>query len=399
MHSAPERGQVLALFVFGLVGFLAAVAVVVDGGFAFAQQRISQNGSDAAAHAGAIVLAERLVGNSPTDAQVLQAVNGVLTSMEMDVSRSRAVYTDIHGDPIGSTVGAFGGFSPPAAAWGVAVTGDKPFDTFFARAIGQDHWNAVTEATAVTGYAQNANGPFLPFTPPVNIVIDCENDGDPIWEDPNPGEDGNPWETGETYVIPLCSSGPGNVGWLDFAPPSGGTSELIEAIYPGRVNPPFESVPTWEWMVEPGNAAAGGIEDALRMYNGMTVLIPIYDATCDVMPATPESPCPADPGHGTPMVYHFPTIAAFELCGTEADGVTPLDYCQNVTAGEGRNTNSYQHGAYMSGASTTRQCDMNKPGTACLVGRFVDFIGPGEVGDLVVENPSPSSVVSVQLIK
>ena len=38
------------------------VGLVVDGGNLWAQQRIVQNGSDAAAEAGAIVMAERLAG-------------------------------------------------------------------------------------------------------------------------------------------------------------------------------------------------------------------------------------------------------------------------------------------------------------------------------------------------
>ncbi len=49
-----ESGQVLALFALGFVAFIAAVAFVLDGGNAYAHQRISQNGSDAASLAGAI---------------------------------------------------------------------------------------------------------------------------------------------------------------------------------------------------------------------------------------------------------------------------------------------------------------------------------------------------------
>ena len=73
-----QRGQVLAIFTFGFLAFVAATAFVVDGGNAYAHQRISQNGSDAAAEAGATVLAERLVGRTTSDSDVKGAIDGVL---------------------------------------------------------------------------------------------------------------------------------------------------------------------------------------------------------------------------------------------------------------------------------------------------------------------------------
>src|SRR4051794_33970862 len=56
------RGQVLVIFVGGFLGIIAMTAVVVDGGNAMAQQRGTQNGADAAAQAGTVVLAQRLMG-------------------------------------------------------------------------------------------------------------------------------------------------------------------------------------------------------------------------------------------------------------------------------------------------------------------------------------------------
>ncbi len=71
------RGQILVLMAVGLVAMLAAVGLIIDGGFAFTQQRANQNGTDAAATAGAIVLAQN-VGTTPTksDADVLAAITG-----------------------------------------------------------------------------------------------------------------------------------------------------------------------------------------------------------------------------------------------------------------------------------------------------------------------------------
>ena len=65
-HGGPtsERGQVLVLMVGGLLAVVILVGLVVDGGNLWAQQRIVQNGADAAAEAGAIVMAETLGGRN-----------------------------------------------------------------------------------------------------------------------------------------------------------------------------------------------------------------------------------------------------------------------------------------------------------------------------------------------
>ncbi len=381
-----QGGQVLALFAFGFLAFVAAVAFVVDGGNAYARQRISQNGSDAAAEAGATVLAERLVGRAKTDSDVKGAIDGVLAAMDMDTASSSAVYTDIDGNALATTVGSLGSAGPPSAAFGVAVTGDLPFDTYFARALGFNQFNAITEATAVAGYAVDQGSVILPVTPPVNILFDCFNNGQPDFG-PNPSE----WLHNTLYVIPLCSSGPGNVGWIDWDPTGGGTSELISRIWPPYSDTPHIPLPSWQWMTETGDMAASGLETALRHWDLKTVLIPLFDDTCDQDPGSPTLPCNGTPGHGSNNWYHFPTIAAFELCGTDANGVIP-SWCTD-TAG-----NSYGHGSYVSGAAG-KSCNLNKNGTSCLVGRFVHFIRGGTVTGGLTGTATPSTIVGVQLIK
>ena len=44
-----ERGQVLVIVAMGLVVMVAMVGLVIDGGFAWGQQRKTQNGADAMA--------------------------------------------------------------------------------------------------------------------------------------------------------------------------------------------------------------------------------------------------------------------------------------------------------------------------------------------------------------
>ncbi len=60
-QPSTERGQVLILIVFLILGLVGVIGLVVDGGGAFAEQRRAQNAADAAALAGAL---ERVNNNS-----------------------------------------------------------------------------------------------------------------------------------------------------------------------------------------------------------------------------------------------------------------------------------------------------------------------------------------------
>jgi Flp pilus assembly protein TadG len=53
-----QQGQVLVLFALGLVGFLALLGLVIDGGFLYVQRRTAQTAADAGALAGARALRE-----------------------------------------------------------------------------------------------------------------------------------------------------------------------------------------------------------------------------------------------------------------------------------------------------------------------------------------------------
>ena len=59
------QGQMIVIAALAMVAIVAMVGLVIDGGAVFAQQRLAQNGSDAAATAGALIVAENL-GSAPT---------------------------------------------------------------------------------------------------------------------------------------------------------------------------------------------------------------------------------------------------------------------------------------------------------------------------------------------
>lgn len=87
------RGQVLVIVAVGFLVIVAMVGLVIDGGAAWARQRDTQNGADAVAEAGAVVLAERLAQVSRTDADVASAVTDAIAANGL--GPTDAYYTEI----------------------------------------------------------------------------------------------------------------------------------------------------------------------------------------------------------------------------------------------------------------------------------------------------------------
>ena len=280
---------------------------------------------------------------------------------------------------------------PPA---GVMVIGQKSVGTYLAGAVGISHVSVGTRATAATGYLQDycdltqGNGcKLLPITIPVDVLT-CDGSN-------NPQSTGTPWVYGPIYKVPLCQNGPGNVGWIDWTPPGGGTSEIIDSV--NTPNNPNINLPSWQEVAETGNVNSAGLETALRNYEGEVVLIPQFDLTCDPGNANdvPDSTVPAintGPYYGAPTAaseatranqwYRMPSFAFFQFC-TITDPA-----CVAVGA---------NHGAYTNGTNTV--CDSGNGATSCLIGRFVDVVGSGTVGPGVGGGIAGNKTVGVQLIK
>jgi hypothetical protein len=400
-----ERGQVLVIVAVAMVAVVAMVGLVVDGGFAWGKQRDTQNAADAAAEAGAVVLAQRLAGVVPakTDADVAAAV--LLAGTENAIDPPNAWYTDVYGnllDPTGAIVASRAdaakvgvvGVIPPNAA-GVEAIGSQTFPTFLVRVIGFDQLTATAPATAVAGYATDicsaeVGCDVIPVTVPVT-VLGCDGQNDPA-----PAFPTSYWEpTDVPLTVPLCKAGPGNVGWLDWTPTAGGNSEVIQSI----LVPDNDqmTIPNWFYVTSTGNVNSAGVEDALNnTWGGQAVLFPMFDVTCDAQPTGPgENDCPAGHvgGNGQQQWYHLPQFASFQFCGG-----TP-NWCDGTY---GPNNDvlglSYAKGAYVNGDNTAT-CDTGNGGTSCLAGRFVKIIGgPYAVGPGTGGNPA-TSVIGVQLLR
>jgi hypothetical protein len=421
-----EAGQALVMMVGALTAVLAMAALIIDGGNALANQRIVQNGSDAAAEAGAVIMAQRFAGAAtPTqgwDAAVNAAINASATANGITVTA--AYYTDICGIPLTSdgaaalnadhtydfnaakevgtglpsiststpdcpslTVG------PPA---GVLVQAHKPVGTYLARAIGLTTIDVGTQSTAAAGYLQEScpatQGDacaLIPIAVPVNVVS-CNGSNQAV-------DSGQQWSAdGHTvYKIPLCSNSPGNVGWLDWTPTAGGTSELISSI--SNPNNPAVPLPSWQYVTATGNVNSTDLQNAIRAYDGQIVLVPQFDLTCNPGPgSSPDSTqpaintkdnygCPAGDlgGSGSNQWYRLPSFAHLQLCiDTDPD-------CEAA---------GVDHGAYIAGNNSS-VCNTGNGATACIVGKFESIVSSGTIGAGFGGGAGNSRAVGVQLIK
>jgi len=399
------RGQVLVIVAVAMVAVVAMVGLVVDGGFAWGKQRDTQNGADAAAEAGAIVLAQRLAGVAPakTDADVEAAV--LLAGTANAIDPPNAWYTDIAGnllDDLGAVVTSradaarVGDRLIPANAAGVEAIGSQTFDTFLVRVIGFDQLTATAPATAVAGYVTDvcsaeAGCDVIPVTVPTTVLgCDGQNDPAPVvpteyWTITNP----------VPITVPLCQNGPGNVGWLDWTPTGGGTQELEQSIrYPDNDQMTIED---WFYVTSTGNVNSAQIENALNQtWGGKVVMIPLFNGTCDTEPGGPgltNCPAPNVGGNGQQQWYHLQEMASFQFCGGTPNWCDGTYGPDNDIPGPG-----YAQGAYVNGINTAT-CDTGNGGTSCLAGRFVKIVGgPYTVGPGTGTNLE-TSVIGVQLLR
>lgn len=373
------RGQALVLIAIAFVAMLAMAALVIDGGNAYAQQRRTQNWTDAAANAGAVQLMRRLVGVSGTDpqwdARVVAAVNESLAGDGLDAIPT-IQYTDISGGVLGD---ANNGSIPPNAA-GVHVQGSRSFSTFFSGVLGMTGFTASAEATAITGYSNGAGiGGVIPVTFPVLFTM-C--DGNDLVVNGN-------WPVGPAnrIVVPMCSNGPGNVGWIDWTPTGGGANELADAITTPN-NPPI-TTPKWYYITQTGSISSGQVQTAMESWIDKDILLPIFYAdetdplpgTCNTTPNDDQedlADCP-DPnrgGTGSNQWYFLVTFGSFHLEEVYLNG------------GDG--------GACDPGEVNGQNI------SGCLIGYFTDDVAPANLtigpggGSTPTSNLTPPTV---QLIK
>ena len=352
-HRRDERGQALALMVIALSVAMLAGGMVLDGGNAMAQQRQTQNATDAAALAGSLTIIEKRAGAVRTDADVLDSVEEAFADNGAELDS--AVYVNFDRVVVG-TVGQGGAI--PSDAWGVTASGTRTFPTLLAGVAGMPEMTAGAQATALGGALRGVCSALdgcgvMPVTFSIPITS-CDGTSRPL-------RIGVDWplvsletalaDTSGQYmsIVPLCKNGPGGVGWLDMGC-GGNLGNQIGT----PCNGPFD-IPTW---IETSTGNVNAVEGALNNYAGQLILVPMFDATCRTVPSTGLPADCTDPGQGSNMWYHIPRFAYFMLHRA---------YIQGDNNGV---CNSSPGTPFIGGNG----------GTSCFKGWFVRYVFKGPVG-------------------
>jgi hypothetical protein len=272
------------LFALALTAMVLGAAVVVDGGFAYAQRRAVQNAADFAAMAGTRIIGQKLTGRpagSGTAANVENAIQSVLAAN--DAHLQSAQYVDEDGAALGNVVGAS---SIPSRAFGVVVEAATDWHPFLLGVIGVIDWTAGATATAVTP-GRSVGGGVLPVgieDARYDALSSCQVTAlDGCLQQP---------------LTPGNLIGPGSFGWLSFGLQGNGGKcdwtnslgmladggcEVNQPFLDSQIGPPADSHGCCTPVDQPGSedkigALTGNEWADLSFYidNQIPVWVPIY---------------------------------------------------------------------------------------------------------------------------
>lgn len=335
--KGKQRGQTLVLFalLMSLV-LIPAVGLVVDGGYALAQQRASQNASDFAALAGARIVAEWVAGNTTdgTDGNVQSAISQSVAVNKGDALvfgapsgpryvNSAGQFACVNGsdqpqtcNPGNQASSYVGSGTIPAGAAGVMVGSTRTWDPFFIGAL-VGTWKASSTATAKGGYA--AAGPGTGVFP-AGIAEAFFNGRQPCGGPATTNVSG-PGACDPQHMTPGVLNVPGGFGWLKFGcsgyglgqdPPAntGGCSNS-KPFLQTEIGPPSNSFGCCTQVGLPGsndwigNLPGNKVSADCSYYidNKITVTIPVWDNAY---------------GNGQNAYYHIVGFTGFQI--TACDG-------------------------------------------------------------------------------
>jgi len=294
-------------------------------------------------------------------------------------------YVDFSHNVVG-TVGGSG--SIPNAADGVLAHGTRTFDTFLAGLVGQSSWTSGAQATALAGTWQGGCSAemgcaVLPVVFSIPIIT-CDGTNQPLvpggyWpvvsrltaeEDAQRAPGSRLYEA----IVPLCTTGPGGVGWIEMI---GCTGNLANQVWPA-CNTAF-TLPVW---MQTSTGDSNNVESVMnRNYAGGVVLIPMFDATCRSVPSSGLPRDCTDPGDGDNLYYHVPQVTPFLLDRAHIQG------------GNQPECNQPPGSPYVGGNGST----------SCIKGWFLNGLLTGQVGEYIDCNRDDDDcappLLSTQLVR
>jgi Flp pilus assembly protein TadG len=162
-----EQGQSIVVIALLIVGLVAMLGLVIDGGNAYLQRRRMQNAADAGALAGARTLGMGSNHSAQMECAIRQSIETYAKLNETPGpspdptchslnSNVKAYFVDKTGAQVGVEVGLNGGV--PGQATGVSVRTQISFATFFLGVVNESLGSAAAGAAAMTGPAGSVVG-------------------------------------------------------------------------------------------------------------------------------------------------------------------------------------------------------------------------------------------------
>lgn len=276
-----ERGQSMVFVTLAMVGLIAFLALVIDGGMAFAARRQMQNAADSASLAGADVLQFRIYtgdtcGDGDAENAILEAINTYAERNGVQDPNDNVqpffIYVDGNGQIV--VIEAIDGTGPcvPVDAEGIRVRTETAFGSYFARVVGRDSLGAAARASVLV-----TDGPLgAEFGGVFPIAVFCDQDGDTDCDEDD-------FIAGETYRVfdTEDKEAPGSFGWLDLNGNENSPHEhpcwIDPTSYPNCDQALVEvEVPGW---YDTSTGVTASVKDEMDNRLGDLVVIPIYDYT------------------------------------------------------------------------------------------------------------------------
>jgi hypothetical protein len=353
---SSENGQTLVFVVLVLFVLFGMLALVLDGGMAYAQRRTAQNAADAGALAGVVYLCESSTNQIMAETAAIEyagrnSVNDVLVSFpatrQIEVEASvtfSTFFMSIFGQPeITATAsaaagcgnpGGMGGLLPLAFPCPTPVPGSASEDCGIV--FGPENMVILMESNSSEYYCE-PDGP-----------INCDVDGDGIPD-----------------IIDTA-----NRGWIDF---DGNASETGDNTEDRKrwIDGSGVYIHSRTWL-----AGTTGVSTEIFKYirdrrEGEIVSIPIFDLFCDAKNGTPPLPeysCPliynsdaptyydtTIPRNGTDLYYRIVGFSYFHITCVHAEGedkvgsISRCPFRNEVIPSPGTNSVKSIEGYYVEG--------------------------------------------------
>ncbi len=281
-----ESGQSLVLVALLMVGMVAFLGLLIDGGRDYAVRRQSQNASDASAFAGARQLTSRTSNSASEEQNILNAINTfALANGAASTSDVQAYFINSGSNQVGSQIGLNGGI--PGSATGIKVNVTIRFNPFLMGVVG----GASSVSSQTTAAAQSGQPAFEDHLLPMTLKDQSFN-------------------YNQNYQLFGNVTGSGGFQWLSFDCASS-NPDLISYL---AVNPTQSSgiVNVGDFICSgPGVQNSSEVNSVLDQWAALATpqmrywTIPVYDYTT---------------GNGSGLKYHIVSFAEFEFDGFNFNG-------------------------------------------------------------------------------